>query len=108
VVEKGLAGAVTPTAWAQHDGAQVICPPKRNSTRPWSKRLRRWLAGIRQMVETIYGKLHHTFRLDRERPHALGGFQARLAAKIALHNFCSWLNEPLGRPRLAFTDLVDW
>jgi len=46
--------------------------------------------------------------LDRERPHELSGFQARLAAKIALHNFCIWLNEQLGRPRLAFTDLVDW
>jgi len=34
--------------------------------------------------------------------------QARLAAKIALHNFCIWLNEQLGQPRLAFTDLVDW
>ena len=33
---------------------------------------------------------------------------ALVAAKIALHNFCMWLNEHLGRPRLAFTDLVDW
>jgi hypothetical protein len=56
----------------------------------------------------LYDKLHHTFRLDRERPHELSGLQARLAAKIALHNFCIWLNEQLGRPRLAFTDLVDW
>jgi hypothetical protein len=27
---------------------------------------------------------------------------------MALHNFCLWLNEPLGRPRLAFADLVNW
>jgi Transposase DDE domain len=108
VVDKGFAGAADHTAWAQQYGVQVICPPKRNSTRPWSKRLRRWLAGIRQTVETVYDKLSHTFRLDRERPHELGGFQARLAAKIALHNFCIWFNEQLGRPRLAFTDLVDW
>jgi hypothetical protein len=60
------------------------------------------------MVETVYEKLQHAFRLDRERPHELSGFQARLAAKIALHNFCIWLNEQLGWPRLAFTDLVDW
>jgi len=66
------------------------------------------VAGVRQMVETVYEKLHHTFRLDRERSHDLSGFQARLAAKIALHNFCMWLNEQLGRPRLAFMDLVDW
>jgi hypothetical protein len=31
-----------------------------------------------------------------------------LAAKMALHNFCIWLNTQLGRPRLAFTDLVAW
>jgi len=59
-------------------------------------------------VKTGYAKLSHTFRLDRERPHDLMEFQARLAVKIALHNFCIWLNEHLGHSRLAFTDLVDW
>jgi hypothetical protein len=58
------------------------------SKTPWPKALRRWLAGVRQIVETVYEKLAHTFRLDRERPHDLSGFQARLAAKMALHNFC--------------------
>jgi hypothetical protein len=38
----------------------------------------------------------------------LKGFQARLAAKVALHNFCIWLNEQLGRPRLAFAELIAW
>ena len=108
VVDKGFEGQANQQAWWRSYGAQVICPPKRNSKTPWPKRLRRWLAGVRQIVETVYEKLHHTFRLDRERPHELSGFQARLAAKIALHNFCLWLNEQLGRPRLAFTDLVDW
>jgi hypothetical protein len=27
---------------------------------------------------------------------------------VALHNFCIWLNEHLGRPRLAFADLLQW
>jgi len=31
-----------------------------------------------------------------------------LAAKVALHNFCIWLNRQLGRPDLAFADLIDW
>jgi len=47
-------------------------------------------------------------RLDRERPHELSGLQTRLVATMALHHFCLWLHEHLGRPRLAFTDLVDW
>jgi hypothetical protein len=44
----------------------------------------------------------------RRVPHALDGFQARLAAKVALHNFCLWLNVQLGREPLAFADLLDW
>ena len=108
VVDKGFEGQANHTAWWTAYGAQVICPPRRNSKRPWPKALRRWLAGVRQIVETVYEKLWHTFRLDRERPHDLSGLQARLAAKMALHNFCVWCNVQLGRPLLAFTDLVDW
>jgi len=59
-------------------------------------------------VETVDEKLSHPFRLDRARPHDRSGLQARVAAKIALHNFCIWLNAQLGRPRLAFADLVAW
>jgi len=108
VVDKGFEGQANHVTWWQTYGAQVLCPPKRNSKTPWPKPLRRWLAGLRQIVETVYDKLQHTFRLDRERPHELSGFRVRLAAKITLHNFCIWVNEQLGRPRLAFTDLVDW
>jgi hypothetical protein len=108
VVDKGFEGYATHRAWWQTYGVQVICPPKRNSKTPWPKSQRRWLAGVRQIVETVYEKLAHTFRLDRERPHELSGFRVRLAAKMALHNFCIWLNEHLGRARLAFTDLVHW
>jgi hypothetical protein len=63
---------------------------------------RHWLAEVRQMVETIYDKLYHPWRLDRERSPDLQGFQARLAAKIALDNFGIWLNEQLDRSLLAF------
>jgi len=107
VVDKGFEGQVKQGTWWRAYGAQVICPPKRNSRAPWPKRLRRWIAGVRQSVETVYEKLAHTF-LDRERPHERSGFHARLAAKIGLHNFCIWFNGQLGRPPLAFTDLVDW
>jgi hypothetical protein len=108
VVDKGFEGQANQRTWWTTYGAQVICPPKRNSKTPWPKPLRRWLAGVRQLVETVHDKLQHPFRLDRERPHDLSGFQARWAAQIALHNFCMWLNAQLGRPHLAFTDLVDW
>lgn len=108
VVDKGFEGYDRHQHWARDYGAAVIGLPKRDSRWAWPRASRRFVAGIRQIVETVNEKLHHAFRLSRERPHALGGAQARVAAKIALHNFCIWLNRQLGRPNLAFADLVDW
>jgi hypothetical protein len=106
--DKGFAGEEPHTQWRECSGAEVITPPHQRSKQKWPKEWRRWLARLRQIVETIYDKLLNTFRLARERPHELTGFQARLAAKVSLHNFCIWLNLHLGRPSLAFVDLLDW
>jgi hypothetical protein len=112
IADKGFEGAENHRRWLESYGAQVIHPPKRNSSsssrKPWSKRLRQWVAGIRQIVETVYDKLFNALGLWRERPHELSGLRARLAARVALHNFCIWLNEQFGRPRLAFADLLGW
>jgi len=108
VVDKGFEGAENHRRWLDNYGARLICPPKRNAREVWPKRLRRWVAGIRQIVESVYDKLFNAFGLWRERPHQLSGLRARLAARIALHNFCIWLNEQLRRPRLAFADLLGW
>jgi hypothetical protein len=108
IADKGFEGVENHRRWQESYGASIIHPPKRNSRKPWSKRLRRWVAGIRQIVESVYDKLFNTFGLWRERPHELSGLRARLAARVALHNFCIWLNDQLGRPRLAFADLLGW
>ena len=106
--DKGFEGRDHHARWRGADGAAVIHPPKRTSRQPWPKALRRWLAGVRRIVETVYDKLQDAFRLRSERPHDLSGLQARLAAKAALHNFCLWLNTQLGREPLAFADLIAW
>jgi Transposase DDE domain len=109
VADKGFEGEENHRRWLECYGARIIHPPKRNSLkRSRPKPLRRWVAGIRQIVETVYDKLFNTFGLWRERPHELEGLRARLAARVALHNFCIWLNDRLGRPRLAFVDLLGW
>jgi hypothetical protein len=95
--------------WLDNYGARLICPPKRNARkRSWPKRLRRWVASIRQIVESVYDKLFNAFGLWRERPHELEGLRSRLAARVALHNFCMWLNKQLGHPLLSFADLLGW
>jgi hypothetical protein len=108
VLDKGFAGAQRHQRWAAMLGARVVCAPQGNHHGAWPPAWRRWLAGVRQVVETAFDKLHHIFGLRAERPHSLDGFQARLAARMALHNFCIWLNRKLGRPDLAFADLIAW
>jgi hypothetical protein len=108
LVDTGFEGRAWHQHWWATYGIQVIGRPRRTSRHAWPKPLRHWLAGLRQIVETVFGKLDTIFRLEGERPHALDGFQARLAAKVALHNFCFWLNHHLGRPSLAFADLLEW
>jgi Transposase DDE domain len=108
VADKGFEGTENHRRWQECYGAEVVHPPKRNSKKPWSKRLRQWVASLRQIVETVYDKLFNAFGLWRERPHEIGGLRARLAARVALHNFCIWLNDHLGRPRLKFADLMGW
>ena len=110
VVDAGFAGKPNHERWRLHYGAHVVCQPvhNRRDSPPWPKALRRWLHSLRQIVETVFGRLMEFFRLEKERPHSLAGFQANLVAKMVLHNFCIWMNKQMGRPPLAFADLLGW
>jgi hypothetical protein len=70
MADKGFEGVENRLRWLHHYGARVIHPPKRNSKKPWSKRLRRWVASIRQIVESTCDKLFNTFGLWREGPQS--------------------------------------
>lgn len=109
VADNGFCGQERHRRWRDVYGAPVISPPQRHKAlRPWPRRWRRWLASIRQIVETVHEKLLYTFGLDKERPKRVQGFRVRLAASACLHNFCIWLNGKLNRARLAFADLLEW
>lgn len=68
VADKGFAGDSLHERWQAQYGATVVSPPHQRSKVRWSKAWRRWLAGLRQIIESIYDKLLNTFRLARERP----------------------------------------
>jgi hypothetical protein len=113
LADTGFEGARWVTPWRTQYQARVLIPPKRGTERqrpvqPWSHAARHAFARCRQIIESVHDKLLHTFGLEHERPHALPGFRARLAARVTLHNLCCWLNYQLGRPLLAFADLIDW
>jgi hypothetical protein len=108
VADMGFSGKRCQARGADAYGAVVISPPQSGSTRAWPKPLKTWLAGIRQVIETVNDRLLFACGLDRERSHALDGVQARLAAAIGLHNVRCWLNRRLGRGPLHVADLIDW
>jgi hypothetical protein len=90
VANKGVAGERPLRQWKELYQVDLVTPPHQRSRRHrWPKALRRWLASLRPIIETVNDTLLNTFRLARERPHDVTGFQARLAAKVALPIFAS-------------------
>lgn len=108
LVDRGFSGPRRKKMWKERYGANVLGAPQKGHGPPWPRQMERWLASLRQIVETVHDRLLNFFRLARERPHTITGFRARLAAKVALHNFCIWLNRSLGRSSLQFADLLGW
>jgi hypothetical protein len=113
LMDKGFTGARWHQSWREELGIRPICAPQvvnrdNPGKRPWPKEWRVWLASLRQVIETVHEKLLNFCRLHSDRPHDLAGFCARLSAKVALHNFCFWLNRQHQRPGLQFADIIGW
>ena len=54
--DKGFEGKARHARWQTELGVHMLCAPKRSrgqAEHPWPKPLRRWLASIRQIVETV-------------------------------------------------------
>jgi hypothetical protein len=106
ITDKGFNGKDLHKTWLACFGVSVLYSDKGHKfyTRLWY----RSLSGFRQIIETVHNCLVNVFRLENERPHSIQGFFSRLSAKVALHNFCIFLNRNLGRPSLQFADLLGW
>jgi hypothetical protein len=114
VLDKGFTGRKLHRKWHEQFDLQVVCCPQRSPKQrkagihPWPKEWRVWLAARRQIIESVHERLLNLFRLHKERPHNMVGFFARLSAKVALYNFCLWLNQQAKRPLMQLADLLDW
>jgi hypothetical protein len=108
IADMGFSGRACQARWGQAYGATVVSPPQSDSRRAWPKPWRRWLARLRQVIESVNDRVLGSCGLTRLRPHTLAGLLARVAAAVALHNFCCWLNQRDGRGWLAFAQLINW
>lgn len=104
LADKGFEGKACGARWSEALGADVITPPRRSARKTWSKKAESWSQGLRQVIETVFERLLMRCSLVRERPHALSGLLARVAAAVGLHNVTVLLNRRFGRPDLAFLD----
>jgi hypothetical protein len=102
LADTGVEGRERHQRWNNDDGAAVLVPPRNDCTHACDH------ARLRQGVEVVHSTWIEQFRLDDERPHALSGVLARVAAIAALHNACISINRSLGRADLAFADRVGW
>ena len=110
--QSGLEASPKTEANAQSSAQSSAQSPEQElvdcAQRRWPAGWHRLCASWRQIVETAHEKLLNFCRLESERAHCRSGFAARLSAKIALHNFCIWLNWKSGRKLLEFVELVSW
>lgn len=108
LADNGFEGRARAAHWQQAYGATVLAAPAHSQADRQPAAWRRWLTSLRQVVESVADKLENWLGLGQDRNHTLAGVQTRLAAKMALHNFLIYLNGSLGRPALAFADLMAW
>jgi len=106
--DKGFSGPHLHRLWEAAFTIAVVGAAQAGHGPAWPREQLRWLASLRQIIETVHEKLLNFFRLATERPHSLRGLFVRLSAKVGLHNFCIWLNRQLERPNLAFATLLGW
>jgi hypothetical protein len=103
LADRGFNGEKLHRSWLSFFGVQIV-----HSASEYRPLWLREIAGLRQIIESVHNCLVNVFGLERERPHDIGGFFSRLSAKVALHNFCILVNRSLGRPSLAFANLLGW
>jgi hypothetical protein len=104
VTDLGFAGAAWEQHWRADYGATVLHkghyqPLADGATRG---RTTRWLCGLRQTVETVFGGLSDQFGLKYPRARTYWGLLARLGAKVVAFNLSVYINHLFDRPPFAF------
>jgi hypothetical protein len=83
--------------WCHHYGGVVLTEALyRDLDQDLRREAKRWLHGLRQTVESVFGKLDGTLGLKFPRARSLWGLHTRLAAKMAAHNFSLYVNSLSG------------
>lgn len=105
LADLGFAGRAWNAHWRDAYGAVVLTKADYAGLESaQARRGRRWLGRLRQVIETVNGRLVEVFGLQFPRARSLWGLLARLAAKIAAFNVAVYLNHVFHRPTFSIFD----
>jgi hypothetical protein len=108
LADTGFAGRDCQARWRHVAAAEVAAPPQPDSHDRWDKDTQSRHRRARQVVETVFDRLQRPMRLLADRIRTLDGLQARIAAKVALHNWIITNNRAHHRPDLAIATVISW
>lgn len=101
VCDKGYAGRDFERVAAEHYGARILRPTRKNESGRGPA-----LSWIRQRIESIFYTLKDRLGLERHRARSLHGLRARIATKLLALAAGVWLNHYLDQPTRAFAALA--
>jgi hypothetical protein len=101
VCDKGYAGRDFEHAAAEHFGARILRPARKDE--PGRGPVLSW---IRQRIESIFWTLKDRLGLEQHRARSLHGLRARIATKLLALASGVWLNHYLNQPTRAFAALA--
>jgi hypothetical protein len=101
ICDKGYAGRDFAAHLAEHYGATVLRPPRKNESHNGPP-----ISWIRQRIESIFWTLKDRLGLEQHRARTLHGLRARIATKLLALAAGVWLNHYLDQPTRAFAALA--
>jgi len=106
LADGGFSGKRRINHWREEYGARVIAPRATNIKGDKPSKLKSWLRGKRQIIETVFARLVDVFGLHRINAHSEHGLITRIAAITAAYNLTILLNRMSGRKDGAMATLI--
>jgi hypothetical protein len=108
LADKGFNGLRWSSHWQQYYDAEVITVPFDHSkSEPvWTPHDKKWHAGRRQIVETVFSVLDTVFDIKHLNAHSRWGQLTRIACKVVGFNVGIFINRMMGRKYLFHATLI--
>lgn len=96
--DKGYISADKAAELWRHNHIRLQTLPRRNQKQQLSRRAKRVINAVRQIIETVNGQLVEQFHIEINHAHTFWGLCTRLYSKLTAHTLCIYLNRLLGNP----------